>query len=742
MVKKQEQKEEKRKLSSGVSNYMGMIVYPWENPYPVENPNNAIENSFTRKPLFIGTANPSSKNATGIIHTIVTKTKQGSASLTMDLMGRVPTDLTIPGTWVVFLTSGTVPMETNRVDYSSLLDDPSVVVKFIGQVYSSNMSHIADKEGTLRRTAKVTFRDWSHALHTPVTFHPYSLTRNQTDPSAYNSIEKKLNEVFKSGKLVQNLNTSLFNVFQKANLFLSFLNALGSSKEDGLISQEILANKEDLKIFSEAISRMPVIPEALIIDLFPEKDYNADTVWADIFIEVLSGVQDWAKNKNKKTVFNGCFGTYDNRIATKDWIINDGRAKRPLSYIPPTQLINGGSVSELIQHHVLTNAGSEYFTDLWYYEKNGKVRVQPVLVVRDIPFSLKSQESKEGSKIPWTSFDELPMVNIDAKYIISINLTQTMEKTSNVIMLEPNNEILSAADLSGEVLRHGILVMPEHQKRFGGLLRQIAIKDMVSPNIVQATQDLTYGPVPAKEGIEERNTFENTKKVEVKDLYIDWFHELQKKHRQWYGEDYRYPSGNIHIKDCNHRFCVGMNVQFRLRNDKNATPFVAHIERVDSRLTVVENGVVSNSTRIYFSRLVHFNQVTEQLERITPGAISNILRLDAEGKLEYKEQPGLENLELQWNSENESAVTEENKASIVPPPEKSNAKPTVTLANDEDWVFKVDFEEVMEKSCKSRSDKINELITPDDYIKESYGLEANWDSVRRAEADRIVKMGK
>lgn len=574
--------------TTGVSYHVALFIYPWKNAYPVEDRDNT---EASDNPIVLSS---DLSTGTGITFLQYTRRREPGSALTIDCMGKIDPVAARIGNWCVLTTSSKSPIKKTGNRQKPLNENS--IVQFIGQIYNVNCQYLSDGNGNFRRIMKITLREWSHILHVPVRLHPAAMNKAQSG-----QVEET---VKKAGTTFKLFGTALLNVFESALVGLQMLG--GISKDNTSIVDPVINSKDEyLKFLRSTVSRFPVLPKLLMEDLFGSASGDPEDFWTDNFMKVASGVQKWGDISVDNNIIP--ISNLDN---LKSFIKAD--AQRPLAFVPISDYIKGGTLLDIIAGTVGGNAASEFFADLWYTKKDdGTIGVQPVIVVRDTPFSFKGSglgsSFLSSDNFEWTFFDDIPRTKIPAGTILAISVSQTSANTANFIQLSPaNNTFASAA--AADLTYNSTVVLPESQKRFGGQSRQMQVRDIWTLGNKQSSllsPSLPTTPVSSdSETIKAVESTKDAKSLEAKGVInFSWFQNLIGKLVEWYASDYMFPSVTLTIKDNNTPISIGHNIEFQFGDD--GFKYVAHVTGIDVRLQVHPDGRIENITVINAIRLCH-----------------------------------------------------------------------------------------------------------------------------------------
>lgn len=584
------------------SYHAALVFYPWKNQYPLENMEG---NNTTAKPVIYATG---STTISGITSIQYSRRKGIGGSMNVEFTGYIQAEAQLSvGTWCVLHTSHVSPLVTEQEPNKVA---PHGIIRFIGQVYEINASYSTDASGRLMRKVIMTIREWCHALHCPIRYHPVSATYNLNQVAvgkALGSDTKKQDAAARS-QLMARIGSSMVNVFQQPALSLAWIGAM-QKNTDSLLSVLGITTK-DVSMFSNVIARLPSLPDKLLEDVFPDKKLTSISAWAEGFMGLLSGVQTWTEAAG------------DNAFWDKSVEV-DAKANRPVAPAALDFLTQSQSLYQMITSQVSGGGGTEVFADMWYGPSNEPL---PVLVVRDIPFTLRT--SMKGNKFPWTVYDDLPRIPVPLSRIMRLDLKQGIHNTANLIEMS----ILNGSNVAEvQALKFfGTVVLPESQKRFGAQQRPaLQIRDIfTAPEKSKAKGTLEAG---TKEGVAE-----NVAKIAtaIKNQNVSpyaWFGELSKRQVMWFGADYLFPSCTLTVKDADFPVACGVNVSFASRNGK--ITYVGHCEGFSQSFVLdQESGRAVSQMSIQLSRLcvvgadknlapMTYDMIVNFLQQSTPGTL-------------------------------------------------------------------------------------------------------------------------
>ncbi|MEN6636794.1 MAG: hypothetical protein ABFC56_13150 [Clostridiaceae bacterium] len=592
----------KESRSQHSSYHAALIFFPWKNPYPLENKSYASDNSEDIDPLIYASGTNKISGITGIQYN---RQKGIGGNMVIEYTGYITdeTKLTV-GTWCVLATSHVSPI----TDMESILSRG--VIRFIGQIYEISAAYAAEVSGRLSRRITMTVREWCHVLHCPLRYHPVAKEANSKQSFISNSLTKGDKTDTQRSEIIQKIGTSMTNVFQQPALTLAWVGGLQTDQESLL--KAVNVNVDDLTLFSNVTARLPTVPKNMLKMLFPNQRLKPETAWADGFMKLLSGVQDWQESKLPST------STSDSYFGKG--VKFDDNAKRPIAPTALEYFTSGGSLFEIVANQVAGGGGVELFADLWYdVGTGGKFVAKPVFVVRDIPYTLKLADEvlngKVKAKFPWTYYDDLPQIDIPLSRILRVNIKQGIHNTANLIEMAPADGSWAKSASTAALMYFGTTVLTESQKRFGTqrksrlTIRDIFMKDDATEAGKTEIKITTDADIEA--------VAEDVKSIYKKaDTHFDWFAELAKKQIQWFGTDYLFPSCQLLVKDADYPLACGVNIKFG--------EYVGHCEGFSQRIAVDESGRIVSQTTVSLSRLCL--QSEDGLVPMSHGSVINFLR--------------------------------------------------------------------------------------------------------------------
>lgn len=494
------------------------------------------------------------KGLTGIR---VPRSKNDPASeCTFTIQGNPPTDI-FPGAWVV--------VTSTSVEQSK----PKTLIRFIGQIFDMLPNYTVTPSRTLTLQTVFRVREWSAALTMPIRIDMLSVLKTfdqgiGSDLAVVQSITKdKINY----NNLLK-LTSQAVNPYEMTQLVLTLCGAINSDDSVNKISGLGLAG------YPETALTMPSIPPKLLQRLgLPDTD--SKNPFSTGFVKVLSGIQtDSIENDG---TWDGIFGGQSQSLS--DWADSfepnpDGRPTAPgLTSILQT----GVSAWEMITTFT-DPAVNEVYTDMAYEQADGFVKAQPILVMRDKPFLMNSVRDQLAKTTPsakldaWTSYDDLPRISLDARYIAGFRIGNTFINSKNVFRVNYFNQsgLLNIPKIPAQLA--GAQYMEAERRRFGGQ---------------EFYAETSYNGAGTKPG------------TEAIDLTA-WYSTLRLVFTGWHAYNYKMGYGTITLKDSNQPISVGLNVQIAMfgRN------LVGHVEQANTAVQIMENGTETTVTELTLTRIV------------------------------------------------------------------------------------------------------------------------------------------
>lgn len=599
--------------TENVSNSVALIVYPWNEAYALQQRREGIlQIDLSTRPAVSITK--------GLTYTGFTRNKR-VGSMEIIYSGYVDKTVIRVGNWTVLKTSS-----------NGTISDPlkEGITRFIGQIYKITTSYTTDKSaGHRRRVIKISIREWSHLLFCPVRFDPYAVAGQSFSsvvqtvdstaalastpkpwlPNYLNQqqltnapLDMKPEQIQKSEiavtsheskvdtprDVIQDINM-LFSKYRQPFAYVTGILSLVSNMNGATDSVLSVINQQDVKEVTEAmkdhfktVSKMPAIPTQLVKDhIYTSSDltsYDPTSPFSTGFIWYLAGVQKWDQNSQVYDPETGLYKLADYRNRNMaDLVYKPTEAFRPGVLIDPSMITSGMSVLEAIGN-ICESTAYDFYTDIIYVEDGGVIKAAPILVVRDIPFSIREYRrvfpKTTSDRFKWTMYDSLPQLTIRPSSITDINTDTDMLSSSNYFRVVPNTMGIMTGATQSFATFNGTAVIPSVQYRFGG-------KEMVASTFSSTVMPEAEGSLPQIEN--------------------DWFRELRDRLVEWHANAHLWMSATIAVKDSDYLYSVGSNI--RIPMGVNKPILIGHIDAVDYRIKIDDAGLVQNQVILTISRL-------------------------------------------------------------------------------------------------------------------------------------------
>ena len=474
-----------------------------------------------------------------------------------------------------------------------LQDGKSKRVRFIGQISDVSVTYQTQSSGLVSVVTAYSIREWSASLMSPLRVEAANI-----------ALEKK-GETNASGLLVgligQNNLTQIApdkrTVFDTAALFLQFAGAI--SQKNAPAGYKALA---DLG-FSSIAGKMPQVPAPLLARLGLKSDQG---MWASGFVKMISGVYlepwEYLTEGWDGSGWDGLFDANGPSVPSIDdyassHLSSQEETGRPFARSIQTLMVMNSPVWDLIKSFC-DPGWNEFYTDMLYeIDDDGKERVQPVIVFRDIPFLLEAiRDEMPSYEDPimeeiidrHTTYDSLPRIEIESAAIASFSIQNSIRNSKNLLRIEPASSGLVKKNSSDFTdIRHGYMRLPAEMSRFGG--QDFAL----ATNFTDLSSEFSSSQA--------------------------WAHVMRDLTVAWYAYDYRFFSGQLSIKDYNSPISLGMNVQFQIGN----FVLVGHVEAINFSVMADDRGAVQNFMNISLSHIVRVDEDGD-LNFITPNQIGHL----------------------------------------------------------------------------------------------------------------------
>jgi len=562
-------------------------------------------------------------------------------------VGMLPVSVSV-GTWVVM----------SSFDSSVSNDEP--MVRFVGQIESINSQYSAGSDGTLTTDSNISLREWSSILMTSFRFDQtseyFELSKSDNLAGQISASKGIIDLAGKTNSAIAKhfeLMATLLSPFDFAHSCLLRIGLMTAAEANSLS-----LSKENSVSPYTFISIPPSIPKYLMTRLGLSGPYiaplalpglggvalpafgplesqplsqfdsmlsletalnspsEADPDFASKFMKVVTGIKPPAEFSSG--YWDGIFKIGELDIFASKMNENF-KNLRKLKYINSSAgafLVSGKAAWSVITENI-EPAVNEVYTDLWYERTPGnKIRTQPVMVIRDIPFTIKNiaksdwyqkqykdqdKMAKIGDEIieQWTLFDELPRIRIPEESIFNFRVNNTFASSPNYFTVTTNSGVHNAELNTTQGRVDGTLRLRTHQKRFGGMeaIYNIDYYEPEQPGVtsqdIEAAISSPSDAIAAKVKEIEAQTQSTADLSGMHSLYV----ELQ---RMWYSYLYLMPNAQIVLKNANLALSVGFNVQFKI----GFFQIVGHVSGFSMTSSIDPDGAEVSQTTINLERLV------------------------------------------------------------------------------------------------------------------------------------------
>lgn len=479
------------------------------------------------------------------------------------------------GDWIVLKTFSKRRISRKSDDYRK-----EGRVKFIGQVYSKNVTHFSDADGNLRTNTQYTVREWSHIFHMQVKVDQMAISANAEEGSSQGVLGRiELSSGSnatrsEASKRFEDFINEKYNPFNLTAQMLEFIGGL--SANDRRNPQKEVAN-----LFS-VTHRLPIVPEQLFEENIlpwtsPEGNtdrFDKQSPWSTGFFWWFLGVQQWASGKKSyEATFRSPDSLWDQLTLISD--------TRPASLTNPIEYAIGYSFIEALMKQFGDAGLYDIYTDLVYFEDEAKCA--PALFVRDRPVSFRriydsaSAQQLEG-EFGWTYFDDIPRTEIDPASVISITFNSNASDSANYIRYNLESGVFKDNNAKALSTKYGVYVNTASQRKFGTVEDERIIHSYISPELASR---ISKGESKNVADLRD-SSFEN------------WFKALSTKSGNYYPFKFMFPNANVLLKDDDYPITVGMAIRIKLQN----TVLVGFVESVNTFFRMQEDGKKTNEVYV------------------------------------------------------------------------------------------------------------------------------------------------
>lgn len=482
------------------------------------------------------------------------------------------------GDWVVFKTFSKRRISRDSDDYRR-----DGRVKFIGQIYSKNVSHLADADGNLRTNTQYTIREWSHIFHMQVKVDQMAIAANAEEGSSQGTLGKlelsagsNANRTEASKRFEDFINEK-YNPFNLTAQMLEFIGGLSANDQRN-------PQKEVANLFS-VTHRLPIVPEQLFKENIipwtsPEGDtdqFDKDNPWATGFFWWFLGVQQWASGRKS---YASTFRDPDALWSQLKLVDNT----RPAAQTSPIEYAIGFSFIESLMRQFGDAGLYDIYTDLIYFEDQAKCA--PALFVRDKPVSFRKIYDSAGAQqlegeFGWTYLDDIPRTEIDPASVISVTFNTKADSSANYIRYNLESGVFKDNAAKALSTQFGVYVNIASQRKFGTVEDERIIHSYISPELAAR---ISKG--------------ESKNKGDLKGSQFDnWFKALSTKSGNYYPFKFMFPNANVFLKDDDYPITIGMAIRIKLQN----TVLVGFVESINTFFKLQQDGKKTNEIFVELS---------------------------------------------------------------------------------------------------------------------------------------------
>lgn len=586
----------------------------------------------------------------GIIAISINRSKSTpAATADVRVVGRLPPEI-IVGNWCI--------ISSTQYGHSGSSTGKKNMVKFLGQIDNLAIAYSSDAKGTIRQTTNIRIREWSHILLQEVTYDIGSIfaqIRKNTNSGNFGETSAALARKemsVKAAEELQKIAQDSYDPFSAAHLALKVL---------GLISRidEFEATKEvTTGAFRNVVARPTEIPSSIVLRVgssFTTQQLNENksaaqnnssegpidaSAWDTGFIRVVSGNKyppflsagSW-EGYFSKGLNPGDAGPANPNPSINDLIAytkNSWETRKDKVVIPNSLTAINTAVSawSLISLYLEPDL-YEVYTDMLHQEGASSETPSsiPVIFIRAKPYALKyyienSQgyafetttgnagsgvNIKERIKEDWTTYDNIPTIEINSASIMSFSIQNEFQTSPNYIRTYIGGDNGISQDTKNIVSAQNRTLLTAQRDRFGGQSYQ----GNITFNIIEQEESEQSGG-PGQSG-QSGSGVSNI--VEYSRIAMELW-------RLWFGYIYEMPNATLTIKDDNYPLTVGFNIKFRVGN----FDLVGHVESYSVQASIDGRGVETTNISIALSRIVadYTNLGGVGLAPLPPSAFGNL----------------------------------------------------------------------------------------------------------------------
>jgi hypothetical protein len=582
---------------NNISSHVGIILYSWRSYVP----NNAESSDDTSVPVLLNAANGS-----GVHYLNFSRSKNIGGNCEIDLFGAVHPSVKV-GDWIVVKNS-------SSGEFTDANFRTHGITKFIGQIHSINTNFFADADGILRKTIKLSVREWSHVLHVPVRYDEFANTATN-NLGAVSALQQATTNFQADNRqdVFLRLAYSSLNPFELVKMLLVLVGALSrnQSKIPGIDKR------------NEIATRLPRIPAALAADhvlLFQETgvsnvvepEFDAESPWGTGFVWPLLGAQRWGGKTNIDS----------SALNASDWWdgVELDATGRPSTYTNVMSYTTGASFAEAAQNEAAMLGDFELYTDLGYaQDSSGDVKCFPTFVFRDKPLSFKrlwteDKANKLEQEIPWTYLDYIPRTTIPLSHVVNINMTTSFTSAPNYTRLNVDNTVVLNTVANSQSYQEGTKTNLASQYRFGGMQREMILRKQVLGDTSDKSED-------------QKRTALNR--------VLSYVSCAASKMANFYHYNFLFPRASVEIKDDEFTVVVGQMIRIPLGGERPA--MVGQVESVQFSLKVGGDGKQEQKTIVELSSVSCESEPFGELIPLPPRAAHDLFGIDVFRDTEYLE---------------------------------------------------------------------------------------------------------
>lgn len=541
----------------------------------------------------------------GVRNINISRAKNGpEGRCAFTIIGHVP-DTVYNGGWVVMTSTVARKIEVDGEEL--VLGEP--LIRFIGQIKDFNTLYDVQQgqnAGLVAVGTTFTVRDWSYALTMPLRYDALSV--NQVLAGTALGIASNIASDSKTLKTIEQIIMKSTNCWEFAHVVLAMLGAISDNDKLNIVD-ELQAKK-----LPNVAVQPPRVPMKLLQRLGlptadPEDPYETG------FVKVITGVQKVPVCNDG--LWDGIFGSDSSNKADVDeygdsFYVPDNR---PIMPNVTAMLGQGSSAWDLLTNHCEPSINDVY-TDFMYERRDGVIYSRPTVFVRDKPYLMRTLMTPLQVSAPqadldgWSKYDDIPRIQIDARFIVRLNVGQTIENSPNVFRVNFMNPSGGFQVAKSVAQYAGFDRLDSEAARHGG--KEWYIQTQYTGTIKTGVALLQPSPEA-------------------------WYITLKTVGKAWYGYNYRQGFGRMTLRDYNTPVTIGSNISFQI----GSFTLVAHVEAISIVHQINEQGGRVTVTDITLDRIVKALP-DGSLDFFTPAELRSLNVIDPEAGAAFGlEVPGL-----------------------------------------------------------------------------------------------------